>query len=70
MKRWNPGCNCCDNLLIWDLGVPRSDGDYGFGHYDLVEEIYDEINIGIDYVTGSSETPDTFYSDTPEFDPY
>jgi hypothetical protein len=59
-------------VLVWDLGYPFADdpGEYAFGNYGRIEDIYEEIDVAVDYVTGQVSAPRNFYQLNPTYDPY
>lgn len=71
MKTMAPGCNCCDRMLIWDLGIPVLDAsDFSFLNFTRLAEVYDDLGIGLDFVTGEADPPNSFYAVNPGWDPY
>ena len=72
LKRHNPGCNCCGDVLVWDLGVQSGgwDGTYTFQNWTNLAEFFESIDVSVDFVTGASDQEDSFFLDNPDFDPY
>jgi hypothetical protein len=68
MKTNAPGCNCCDRVLVWDMGVPFAtpieagiSTETQFADFGPQQAMWSDLGVTADFALGSPKPSETFW---------